>query len=66
MGGTEGSEREKQVFQLLDGDLRVWIEQESIHVVAFDRPYNDPVELTRSMALRLAAELTRMANQLSE
>jgi hypothetical protein len=35
----DGSWRESQVFELMDGAVRVWLEQEVIHLVAFDKPY---------------------------
>jgi hypothetical protein len=60
----DGSWREGQVFELMDGAVRVWLEQEVIHLVAFDKPYHDPVELTESMARELADTLRRMAERL--
>ena len=56
--------KEGQVFELMDDTLRVWLEQEAIHLVAFDKPYHDPVELTESMARKLANVLREMADQL--
>jgi hypothetical protein len=54
--------RNRDSFELLDGDVRVWIEQEAIHMIAIDR--TDPVELTEGMAKELAAALLEMAAQL--
>jgi hypothetical protein len=54
------------IFQLLGGDIRVWIEQEAIHMIANDRRHNDPVELTGKEARHLAATLIEMANRLNE
>jgi hypothetical protein len=50
----------------MEGAIRVWVEQEAIHIVAFDRPHLDPVELTPLMARQLADALTKMAEQLDE
>ena len=58
--------KEGQVFELMDGTVRVWLEQEAIHLVAFDKPYNDPVELTASMAKELADVLREMADQVDD
>jgi len=58
--------RNHQEFDLMNGAVRVWIEQETIHLVAFDRPHHDPVELTSAMARRLAAALKDMADGLDE
>ncbi len=54
----------RSAFELLDGDVRVWIEQEAIHIIAVDR--RDPVELTEVMARELAAALLEMAAQLDD
>lgn len=51
-----------QVFDLLDGEVRVWIEQDSLHIVAGDPQHGDPTELTAKMARELAAELGRLAD----
>jgi hypothetical protein len=60
MGDTAGHDRSS--FELLDGDVRVWIEQEAIHMMAID--HRDPVELTETMAKRLAEALLEMVAQL--
>jgi hypothetical protein len=36
----------RQALELMEGAIRVWVEQEAIHIVAFDRPHLDPVERT--------------------
>jgi hypothetical protein len=66
MSNQEKGEHEPPVFELLDGDVRVWIEQETIHLASFDRPHYDPVELTAKMARTLAAKLKELADQLDE
>ena len=38
--------QENGVFEFEGGEIRVWIEQESIHMLAFDELHGDPVELT--------------------
>lgn len=53
-----------EVFRLDDGNVRAWIEQEAIHLVAVDR--GDPVELTADMAIRLANALLEMANKIND
>ncbi len=47
-------------------DVRLWIEQEAIHLKAIDPidAYGDPVELTRNEAIRLAKELIRLSETL--
>lgn len=53
-----------QIFELLDGEVRVWIEQEAVHIVAGDSLHQDPTELTSEMARDLAIELQRLADVL--
>jgi hypothetical protein len=57
---------DRSIFQLFDGEVRVWIEQEAIHMIAHDPKYHDPVELTSTMARRLAAVLLEMADRLHD
>ena len=38
--------RKNKAFELMDGEARVWIEQEAIHIKAIEAPSGDPVELT--------------------
>jgi hypothetical protein len=53
-----------QVFELLEGSVRVWIEQGAIHMIAVELPSQDPVELTGDMARQLAATLQEMVDRL--
>jgi hypothetical protein len=57
---------DRPVFQLLDGDVSVWIDQEEIYMKAVDRRSRDPVELTPSEARQLAAVLLEMADRLDD
>ena len=52
----------EQPFELMEGEVRVWIDQDSIHIISGDLRYNDPTELTSEMARILSAELERLAN----
>jgi len=54
---------DRPVFQLLDGDVSVWIDQEEIYMKAVDRRSRDPVELTPKEARELAAVLLEMADR---
>jgi hypothetical protein len=56
----------RSAFELFDGDVRVWIEQEAIHMKAVDPKSGDPVELTETMARELAAVLLEMAARLDD
>lgn len=49
------------VCELSDGEIKVWIEQEVIHIKAIDT-FGDPVELTKERALELADVLRRLAD----
>jgi hypothetical protein len=66
MNDQEKSGHKSRVFELMNGGVRVWIEQETIHLAAFDRPHHDPVELTSKMARILAAKLEEMAHNLDQ
>ena len=57
---------DRSSFKLFNGDVRVWFEQEAIHMIAHDPKYHNPVELTESMARELAAVLLEMAAQLDD
>jgi hypothetical protein len=57
---------DRSAFQLFDGDVRVWIEQRAIHMIAHDPKYHNPVELTEVMARELAAVLLEMADRLDD
>jgi hypothetical protein len=50
-------------YDLSDGELRVWIEQEAIHIKAIDK-FGDPVGLTKEKALELAEVLKRLAGKI--
>ncbi len=63
MASVENDSGQLGEFRLLDGDVRAWIEQESIHLIAKDGKFNDPVELTAKMARQLAAALTELASR---
>lgn len=52
------------IFALLDGNVRVWIDQDAVHLIAGDPRYGDPCELTSQMALELASILSRCANSI--
>jgi hypothetical protein len=50
-------------YEVGGGEVRLWIEQESIHLKAVSA-YGDPVELTKAEALQLAAALIALGEQL--
>ena len=56
----------KIVLEMMGGDVRVWVEQETIHLIAIDRPYGDPVELTAKMAMKLSSVLADLARRIDE
>jgi hypothetical protein len=64
--GDKEVNHDRSAFQLVDGDVRVWIEQEAIHMIAHDPQYHDPVELTSTMARQLAAVLLDGADRLHD
>lgn len=51
------------VFEFEGGEIRVWIEQESIHIRACDKSH-DPVELTSDTARQLAEKLKELADSI--
>jgi hypothetical protein len=51
-------------FRLENVGVRAWIDQDTIHLIAVDG--RDPVELTASMARKLAAYLEIMAIKIEE
>lgn len=51
-----------KVFEFEGGGIKVWIEQESIHLRAGHECYRDPVELTSDTARQLAEKLKEMAD----
>jgi len=50
------------LFEFEGGEVQIWIEQESIHMFACDKSFNDPVELTADTARRLAQKLVELAD----
>ena len=56
------------VFEFEGGQIQVWVEQESIHMLACDisLSYRDPVELTASSARALAAKLNELADTIHD
>jgi hypothetical protein len=64
--GNIKANHDRSAFELFGGDVRVWIEQEAIHMKAVDRRSRDPVELTEAMARELAAVLLEMAARLDD
>jgi hypothetical protein len=50
------------LFEFEDGDVQVWVEQESIHLRACDGAYRDPVEITSKTARQLAERLKELAD----
>lgn len=64
--GDNKVNHDRSAFQLFDGGVRVWVEQEEIHMIAHDPQYHDPVELTPTMARQLAAVLLEMADRLDD
>jgi hypothetical protein len=64
--GDIGVNHDRSASQLFDGEVRVWVEQEEIHMIAHDPQHHDPVELTPSMARQLASVLLEMADRLDD
>ena len=56
--------REGQVYNLMEGSVRAWIDQGAIHLKAAEPPHSDAVELTGEMAIQLATTLREMAADL--
>ena len=54
------------VFELDDGDVSVWIDQEEIYMRAVDRGSRDPVELSPKDARQLAAALLELADRIHD
>lgn len=52
-----------QPIEISGGDIRAWIEQESVHLLAVSDS-GDPVELTRSEVIKLAKALMELSEQL--
>ena len=62
---TENANNNKPNVEVIDENIRIWIEQEAIHLKAIDS-YGDPVELTGASAKQLAARLMEMADRLDD
>ncbi len=54
--------QKNNVFEFENGDVQIWIEQDSIHMRACDKSYNDPIELTSDTARQLAQRLNELAD----
>lgn len=50
-----------KIFEMSDGEVRLWIEQESLHIRAIEAN-GDPVELTKEEAKKLAEALVEFCN----
>jgi hypothetical protein len=57
------TQHSQRVFELLDGEVRLYEQQEAIHLRAVDS-HGDPVELTASAARKLAEQLLALAEQI--
>jgi hypothetical protein len=55
--------KRKTTFEWSDGDVRIHLEQEAIHIKANDK-FGDPVELTKETALELSESLKELAAQI--
>jgi hypothetical protein len=53
-------------LEFSNGDVRVWIDQEAIHLYARDSEHNDPVELTCKEAKLLGEALIGYARRLEQ
>jgi hypothetical protein len=50
-------------FEMSDGEVRLWIEQESLHLRAADE-HGDPIELTKEEAVKLAEALLGFSKEI--
>jgi hypothetical protein len=57
---------DKEVLRLTAGQVRMWIEQEVIHLMAGHPPSGDPTELTPEAARAVARALLEMADKISD
>jgi hypothetical protein len=55
----------KSDVTMCDGDLRAWIEQETIHLKATDK-YGDPIELSWEEARIFAQQLLSLADKVKD
>lgn len=53
-------ENDKNCYSLSEGEIKVWVEQEAIHIKAVSS--GDPAEITKEQALELAAAIKRLAD----
>jgi hypothetical protein len=66
MNNEKDDTEPNDMFELMNGAVRIWKEQGAVHIKAIDHPFNDPVELTASMARQLAQKLLLMAEEVEE
>ncbi len=55
-----------EVSEFEDGEVKMWIEQETIHLRAGDKSYDDPVELTSATARQIAQKLIDLADAIDQ
>jgi len=48
-------------YEFSDGEIRVWLEQETIHITAMNKA-GDPAEITKERALELANALKKLSD----
>jgi hypothetical protein len=58
-------DKNKMHYSLSDGEVRVWVEQEAIHIKAASGG-SDPAELTKEQALELADALKRLVSAITD
>jgi len=51
------------VFEYEGGEIRVWVEQEAIHLRACDK-FQDPIELSSDTARQLGDKLKELADSI--
>jgi hypothetical protein len=66
MNNEKDDTERTEIFELMNGAVRVWKEQGAVHIKAVDNPFNDPVELTASMARQLGQRLLLMAEEVED
>ena len=52
-------------FELSNGDVRLWLEQESLHLIAVDSN-GDPVELSKNEVIKLGETLLKFAEEIDD
>ncbi len=55
----------KKQFELSDGDLRFWLEQESLHLIAVNS-CGDPIELSKDEVIELGKALLKLAEEIHD